>query len=42
MKGQQAHPGEARGVHRRDLLKAGLTAGGLQRCGWIVRPMTGV
>ena len=27
MKGQQAHPGEARGVHRRDLLKAGLTAG---------------
>src|SRR5215831_21129747 len=24
---QQAHPGAARGVHRRDLLKAGLAAG---------------
>lgn len=27
MTGQQAHPGAARGVHRRDLLKAGLAAG---------------
>ncbi len=27
MKRQQAHPGEARGVRRRDLLKAGLVAG---------------